>query len=145
MIIARLFIKIIAPEVHIRKTNGDTEFEWKTNTIYFNPAANIYDAGFARHIEEKHFFLNPTKYSMPLWSLLHELGHYFNPDEEEDIESKAICAALPYELAQKNQTLQNMYYDSPDEYAATEWAIEWITQHPRLSSLFSILLKPSKD
>lgn len=140
MFFAWLLVKIIAPFVHIRKTKEGCAFEWETNTIYYNKAQDPFDVGFIRHLKEKHYFENPEQYAIPLWSLLHELGHYFYPDEEEDLVSKTICALLPYELAVESKTLQDMYYDSPDEYAATEWAIDWIVTHPKLASLFSALL-----
>lgn len=141
MFIERLLVKMIAPRVHIKRTDEDTEFEWNTNTIYYNPAEDPQDAGFARHIEQKHLFPNPKQYSMHLWTLLHELGHYFNPDEAVDIESKAICAILPREMAEECERIQNMYYDSPDEFAATEWACSWVEHHRLLARFFTALLR----
>jgi len=140
MFFAWLLVKLIAPRVRIKRAENGCEFEWDTNTIYYDRNDDPQDVGFMRHLREKHFFPNPERYSHRLWSILHELGHYFNPDEEEDTISKAICALLPLDFAQTTPTLQDMYYDSPDEFAATEWACDWIDFHPFLSSLFSALL-----
>jgi len=140
MFFAWLLVKLIAPRVHIKRTTDGCEFEWDTNTIYYNRADDPQDVGFTRHLRAKHCFAEPERYSMRLWSILHELGHYFNPDEEEDLYAKALCALLPYETATENRIVQDLYYNSPDEFAATEWACAWIKKHPWLSSLFSILL-----
>lgn len=138
---ARLLVKMIAPRVHVKADEGNgTEFEWDTNTIYYDREDSPFDLGFARHLREKHFFEHPEEYSNQLWSLLHELGHYFYQDEEEDLEAKAICALMPQELVIDNPELQNLYYDSPDEFVATEWAIDWIVGHPKLAKWFSKIL-----
>lgn len=139
MFFARLLVKMIDPRVHIRYTDEGTEFEFDTNTIYFNPAQNPQDVGFTRHLVEKHKFANPERYSMRLWAILHELGHYFNPDETDEW-AKVVCAIVDYEDAIKNKAVQDLYYDSPDEFSATEWACAWIENHPRLATLFSRLL-----
>ena len=135
----RLLVKLIAPKVHIKKGDEEygTEFEWDTNTIYYTKENSLLDLGFMRHLREFHFFETPETYSTELWTILHELGHYFNPDEEEDYDGKDECAFTSIEEAIKRPDLQNIYYNSPDEFAATEWAIEWINDHPKLAEWFS--------
>lgn len=140
MFFARLLVKLIAPTVHIKKTNEGSAFEWDTNTIYYDRKPDPFDKCFMRHVKEKHLFPYADNYSFRLWSILHELGHYFNPDEEEDEWGKALCALLPVEQTLNDIEIQDYYYDSPDEIAATAWAIEWIEEHPKLASLFSALL-----
>jgi len=140
MLIAWILIKLIAPSVKLRATHDGTEFDYEEDTIYYDRKPDPFDKCFMRHVKEKHLFPTADKYSFRLWSILHELGHYFNPDEEEDEYGKAFCAVIPKEYAMENTWIQDLYYDSPDEIAATAWAIEWIEEHPKLSSLFSALL-----
>ena len=139
--IARLIVKLIAPKIHLKKTDSyGTSFEWSTNTIYYDREADPFDIGFARHVKEKHKFPYPENYSTALWSILHEIGHYETDYAEEDIRAKAVCKFLPADIAYANKGIQNLYYDSPDEFEATEWAIEWIEDHPKLAKLFSKVL-----
>lgn len=137
MFFARLLVKSIAPEVHIKKGRNGSEFEWDTNTIYYDRRPDPFDKCFARHVREKHLFPYVDNYSFRLWSILHELGHYFNDDVEEDEFGKALCAITPKEEALESKEIQDLYYDSPDEIAATAWAIEWIEQHPKAAKFFS--------
>lgn len=140
MILAWILTKLIAPRVRLRKGDNGTEFDYEEDIIYYDPKPDPFDKCFMRHVKEKHLFPIGDRYSFRLWSILHELGHYFNPDEEEDEFGKALCAITPKEIALESKEIQDLYYDSPDEIAATAWAIEWIEQHPKLSSLFSALL-----
>ena len=140
MLFARILVKSIAPEVHITRGKNGSEFEWDTDTIYYDRKRNPFDKCFTRHMREKHSFPSADKYSFRLWSILHELGHYYNDDVEEDEWAKAFCAVVPKEAALIDDDIQNMYYDSPDEFAATEWAIEWVEEHPIAAKIFSILV-----
>lgn len=140
MFVERLLVKLIAPTVHITQTDEDTAFEWTTDTIYYNPAQNPFDLGFQRHLREQHLFEKPEQFSIGLWSILHELGHYFNPDEEVDENAKALCAMVSVEVAANSPYIQDMYYNSPDEFAATEWACDWIMKHKILAYLFSAVV-----
>lgn len=137
MFLAWILIKLIAPKVKLRKAENGTEFDYETNTIYLSKEEDPFDKCFIRHVKEKHLFPKADKYSFILWSILHEVGHYYNPDEEEDEYGKAFCSVLPIEYCLENKWVQDMYYDSPDEIAATAWAIEWIEQHPKLAAFFS--------
>lgn len=140
MVFAWILIKLIAPQVHLRRTKDGTEFDYDTNTIYYDAKPDPFDKCFIRHVKEKHNFPIADNYSFRLWSILHELGHYFNDDVEEDEWAKALCAVLSKEQALNDVEIQDYYYDSPDEFEATEWAIIWIEEHPRLAKLFSKLL-----
>lgn len=140
MIFAKLLVKMIAPRVRVRKSREGCEFEFGTSTLFYDDRQTAEDVGFMRHLAEKHHFPEGKRYSDRLWSILHELGHYYNPDAECDFNGKALCAVLCADLAKTSRTLQNLYYDSPDEFEATEWAIDWITRHPVLARIYSVLL-----
>ena len=61
-------------------------------------------------------------------SLLHELGHCETQDDlpEEDDREKACKMMEKYGKGDK-RILNLMYFCLPDEYAATQWAIDWLS------------------
>ena len=140
MFFAWLLVKLTAPRVRIRKSNDGCEFDWRNEIIYYDRRQSFYEVGFLRHLEEKHHFSKPARYSSRLWSILHEVGHYYNQDIERDELTAAQCALVPVEEAIKSPKIQDLYYDLEDEFAATEWACDCINNHPKLARIFSVLL-----
>ena len=65
--------------------------------------------------------LHPVHSDIFLWSLMHELGHAETEDEFDDDEE--------YEAAAANVISDEDYYNIPQEYAATDWAGEYMTEH----------------
>lgn len=138
MFTAWLLVKLTAPKAKLkRSTSGDCEFDYLEETIYYTTERDPSDEGFLRHLEERHKFQNARKYSLRLWSLLHEIGHYYNADVEPDA-AKYIGMVL-YEQ-EPSLKAQYLYYNSPDEWAATEWACEWVERHKVLAKIFSKIL-----
>ena len=89
------------------------------------------DCGFIRHLREEHDCTVANEYCIIVWATLHELGHYetqFFTDNDPD--ERELCIRIPTEIAARSQAIQNMYYNLPSEYEATEWAIsyEWLHQ-----------------
>lgn len=140
MLFVKLFVRLLARDVRVVHSNNETEYDLITDTIYYNPAQNPADYGFFRHLRECHFFDKPERFSAGVWSLAHEIGHYYNQDEEPDEEAKVLCAIASEECARSSVSLQNMYYNSPDEFSATEWACGWIAKHPIFARLFSMVI-----
>ena len=67
--------------------------------------------------------IHPVKADIFLWSLLHEIGHHETEDdftEEEEEEYR--------EIASSNISAEE-YYNLPIEYAATDWAGEYMETH----------------
>lgn len=61
-----------------------------------------------------------------IWGLMHEVGHHESYDDltDEEIEESNLIKKQCY--AEDNKLL---YYTAPDEYAATEWAGNYIMEH----------------
>jgi hypothetical protein len=75
-----------------------------------------------------------------LWTLLHELGHYFTLDvweTEEEEETRLMCSLISEEEAQSNTAIQDRYFDLSREWEATEWAICFAENNPNITSLLS--------
>ena len=62
-----------------------------------------------------------------IWSFLHELGHRITDD---DLESEEIFES---EMIKAHEAKENelFYFIAPDEYAATEWAGNYMIEHER--------------
>lgn len=120
------FVKLIAPEVTIifSKTEYNS-FDFGTDCIYFNPFDRN-DKGFMKHICKKHKCNFVPNFDLNLWTILHEIGHYYTSDiitfDEE--EESTPC-----------------YFDQNEEWEATEWAINYIKTHRIFCEIFNKILK----
>ena len=143
---ANLIVKSIAPEVSVSyEADSETCFDHDMCAVIIGNDFQEDDCGFMRHLRYNHDFAQAYDYSLALWSLLHELGHYFTGNdgyiEDEDMAKYALCYMTPRDMAQDNPYIQNLYFNITNEWNATEWAIDWVVSHPRLSRLFNTLLK----
>lgn len=139
-------VKTIAPEIDvIYEEGGKTCFDHDLKAVIVGTDFQEDDCGFMRHIRYNHNFTDTYKYSLTLWSILHELGHYFTSDNgyvsQEEITEYIICGLIPREIANENEIIQNMYFDIESEWNATEWAINWIKNNTELAKTFTELLK----
>ena len=74
-------------------------------------------------------------------SLMHEVGHYKTADDvmgsayEYCLEEKErICDRLLDDITTKEKrVLHYQYFNLPDEWAATYWAVNYIKNHPKKS------------
>ena len=137
-IIIFLFIKTINPRIKIKYDKDIFAFCFTNNTLYYN--FDIIDMGFMRHMREYHKW--EPQFSVMLYSLLHELGHYYMQDciDENEIETRAYCALLPVECVLKRPDIQNLYFNLESEFEATEWAIEYSVNHRKFCKIFDHLL-----
>lgn len=60
-----------------------------------------------------------------LWSFLHEIGHIETADDLSDREWRMILMLKEHELSHEE------YFELPDEYAATEWAANYMRKHEK--------------
>lgn len=85
------------------------------------------DMGFMRHLREVHKCDFVDDYPLALWSILHEIGHYYTLDDvEEDDEDDRIALTLTTSEIANNKKVQDRYFNMPSEWAATEWAIQFV-------------------
>jgi len=115
-------------------------FETATNTINID-YTDIDDCGFRRHLKEVHKCDFTYDYSLMLWTILHEIGHY--ETEWELLENQAeaelrFLLSLADETDVHNTAIQDKYYNLTAEWCATEWAIEWIKDNKKLVEKFKI-------
>ena len=118
----KIATKIIAPFVKVKIDKTDsTCFDFNNDTLIVGYDFNDDEYGFMRHLREVHGCKFANLFTHRFWAILHELGHYFTgdgiEDEKETLEVRAFC----------------MYFNLPSEFAATEWAINFIKTHKWLS------------
>ncbi len=74
-----------------------------------------------------------------LWSLLHEIGHSETLDDLEDGVEK-LCMEIKRGLNEHTgwsiEHRHTIYFNCPDEYAATDWAGEYIITHNNELTIF---------
>lgn len=107
--------------------------------IVLNFAAGATDESFISHIKNRHGYRKAREISTELWTALHEVGH------TKTVGTVTYNGEVRYalELAQKYggdlQKINEMYYELEDEWAATEWAIQFVKKHYILCRLISKL------
>lgn len=126
----RKLAKEIDPSVKVIHSDV-SEYDDEENAIYLAVENDGEEMGFLRHLREVHNCKFARDFPFCLWTLLHEMGHHFTADEEydedEDTAVRLVCACVPYEEACNDTALQDLYYNLPSEYMATEWAIGFVS------------------
>lgn len=137
-IIIFLFVKTINPRIKIKYKENVFAFCFTNNTLYYN--FNLIDMGFLRHMRECHHW--EPQFGLMIYSLLHELGHYYMQDciDENEMETRAYCALLPFEYVMKRPDIQDLYFNLESEFEATEWAIEYSVNHRKFCKIFDSLI-----
>jgi len=145
----RRIVRSIAPELRVtfKKGNGNwyDEDEHKVN-FDFEDVSPDTDGGFLYHLEHSHECGEVLTVPFSVWTLLHEIGHYFTLDFVRRTEQtefiKIVCSIYSREEAQANPELAKMYFDLPEEWHATEWAIDFVQSHCLLARLLEKYLAP---
>lgn len=112
------------------------EYDRKTDKIKFTPRVDWTDKVFNDFLADEFGMVNPNIFII---SLLHEVGHYMTDDEFDEIDDLYLWNAKQDNLAKLNAThdekelkaLEYIYFRLPDEYAATEWAVDFYESHPQ--------------
>lgn len=113
-----------------------TEYDYAEDKIYMNLDGEP-DMGFMRHLLTYHCNPQERKWAVKideiLWSLLHEIGHEMTMDfveeDEKDETTRALCAMTSLEEVKGNIPLQDLYFNLPLEWEATDWAVCWAATH----------------
>ena len=137
-IIIFLFVKTINPRIKIKYKKDTFAFCFTNNTLYYN--FDLIDMGFLRHMRECHYW--EPQFGLMIYSLLHELGHYYMQDciDEDEMETRAYCSLLPFEYVMQRPDIQDLYFNLESEFEATEWAIEYSVNHRKFCKMFDHLL-----
>lgn len=145
---AAAIVRAIDDELEVEQAD-ENSFEYAEDLIRLN-LRDDEDCGFMRHLKEKHGYADADKYSPMLWTILHEVGHYETAEDYSDEEYEkglniklGLACCSPEEL-NSNEVLQNRYFDTAEEWYATEWAIEYIESHPRKAKKMSAELETLK-
>ena len=129
---------------------NENSYIYHTNTIYFNlDTEHEIDMGFMRHLREEHEVLDCEEISETIWSLLHEIGHAETEDnleteEDEEIAVRTVCSMIPLEDVAECEILQNLYFNLPSEWEATEWAIAFARENWEYLIEQTILLRDAR-
>ena len=105
--------------------------------IVINPYEGEPDDDFIAHIREQHGFKRANEISLPVWTILHEIGHIRTDDFVESNDEMRTILQMCYDYGGDYKKINSMYYDLPDEWEATEWAIQFVKRHFRLCQLIS--------
>ena len=127
-------IKMLAPDVKVTNNiNKRTTFDFSKNVVNIGYDFDKDEYGFAYHLKNTHKCKFAYNISYQLWAILHELGHYYAnagiEDEEQARFVRSVCAMLGDEVVKKDRNIQAMYFNLPSEWAATEWAIDFIRKN----------------
>lgn len=132
------FIWSIADVEVVFDTDEGSYFDGDTDTININLNELNQDYGFMRHLREVHKCNFWDKYSPLLWTILHEVGHYYTLDDydSEAEEGERIILSLVNEKGLQNPMVQDRYFNLPSEWGATEWAIHFVEDNTELCKEF---------
>lgn len=147
----RRIVRSIAPELRVFFKKGvGSWYDEDIDKINYDSedVSPDTDGGFLYHLEHSHKCGEVLTVPFSVWTLLHEIGHYFTLDFVERTEQtefiKVVCAMFPRGVAQNNPGIAKMYFDLPEEWEATEWAIDFVQTHPSLVQLLEKYLTPDK-
>lgn len=136
------FVKSIDEELSVTFINGvGYYYETATNTINVDFTDETEEFGFLRHLKEVHNCDFAYDYSITLWSILHEIGHYETENEiEEDTDDEELrfWLSMTDKKVAENPTIQDRYFNLPSEWVATEWAIDWIKDNLETAKKFRV-------
>ena len=121
-------VKCIAPKVKF-SFNDDDHSYYNADTDSINICAEDAEDSedFLAHVKRYHGF-HGTQLARPLvWVLLHEIGHYYTLVEDDEEDSLRMILNMAFEVDETDRRIA--YYNLPNEWEATEWAINYIKKH----------------
>ena len=113
--------------------------------IVINPEESAGNPDFLEHIKNEHGYEKVYDFPHVIWTVLHEIGHLrtdiFVEETEEEVVLRKFCtfASESGELAPEQ--INKIYYDMSDEWAATEWAIDFVKNHYLFCKFFGRMVK----
>lgn len=112
------------------------EYDRLTDKIKFTPFKDWTDKVFNEFVEIEFGLVNPDFFII---SLLHEIGHYMTDDQFDTLDDLYFWGEKTDNLEKLNRAtteeekkaLEFVYFRLGDEYAATEWAVDFYKEHPQ--------------
>lgn len=133
-----LAAKLIQPRVRVRISKDEgSNFDHSNDTLTIGTDLEE-DYGFMSHLEEIHRCNFAREYNQRLWTILHEIGHYEMDEVEDEETDNGMLYATMVSFVDENYANQ-MYFNLPREWTATEWAIEWILLNPHKAKFLNWL------
>lgn len=125
--------------VRVRQSHENSA-DYEHNIIRLN-LRDDEDFGFMRHLRECHSCeLNGV--SPMLWTILHEVGHFMTaneipPQDYDEAISTKVLLTLYGDKIKTDENLQNLYFNTATEWAATEWAVNYTENFYEEALVFS--------
>ena len=145
---AAAIVRALDDELIVEQSD-ENSYDYAENRVRLN-LRDFEDCGFMRHLREVHNCRWADEFSVMLWTILHEVGHaeteddYDDDEYEECLKAKALVAMIPVEVAKDRPDLQDIYFNTCEEWCATEWAIDYIKSHKRQCRKWSAELESRK-
>lgn len=140
-IIVNAFVHIVARDVKAELSEDFSCNPLEQIVYYPKDFSQVEDFGFNRHLSQAHNYIN--LHSDYMFALLHEIGHALDTYDECDIDkesvTRAFCQCISIERARTDTAIQDEYFNLPTEFAATEFAIDYIESHPIITKIFSTI------
>lgn len=139
-----LFVKLVLEKgekaYFSKKYQSFTNLE--NDYVVINPmSAPNTDDSFIQHIKNSHGYNKVVNYPCAMWTALHEIGHLRTDDESEtDLKTRGFCQFAYENNLMTYDQINSIYYDMPDEWAATEWAIDFVESHKTFCKIFARLI-----
>ena len=132
----RKFVKSISPDIKV-KLGRALECEPTENTIYVSFKSNQIDKiTFMEYVKE----LDKTcKFNDTVLGILHEIGHIFTYEEEDEepyLQDTELLSLLYKEKMLTDRQVNEFYLRLDMESKATKWAIEFAQNNKNLVSKF---------
>ena len=141
-LLARL-AHIAAPQVHIYFHNDESYYDHSEKSIYIDKEYEE-DCGFMRHLCEVHKVPWAYKIHDYIWTVLHEVGHFYTyskyVNSKKETAVRKYFAKKDFDTVNNSVKLQDLYYNLDSEYAATEYAIQFIKRHYKTMRKLSLYL-----
>lgn len=106
----------------IRAERANEWCAWDESKVIGYPKnkEGYYDENFMAHFTNKYPDIKCGEFVI---SVLHEVGHCFNPTQEIEHDTEIL------EQVSDGDLPFDTYFELPDEVAATEWAVKYIRTH----------------
>ena len=119
-------------------------YDYINEWVYYAPD-NLTDNGFLRHLYEYHKGAEGIELSLLMWSILHEIGHYYTWDDEfedeEEMWERYCYQHFPCENVEQSKAMQDAYFNMESEWIATEWAIEYAKENYAIVKAFDEIFR----